>query len=116
MVTAAEPVPGINLPLDALGNPIPILALGTTIFVAVGATTAAVALTAGSDLVYVAVSIDTYINFGASGVTAVRDGANPLLLAGERPLRVPSGDTYIATISRDAAETGKASVSQLITR
>ena len=106
----------VNLPLDALGNPIPILAFGTTVFVAINATTSETALPAGTDLIYLSTSIDAYINFGVSPVTAARDGANPLVLAGEGPLRVPLLTTFIATISRDAAETGQAAVATLITR
>lgn len=116
MVDAHNPATGINLPLDTLGNPIPVTALGTCVFVPVNATTARVTLTVGSDLIYFTCSIDCYINFGGNAVDAARDGANPLMLAGERPLRVPSGATHLAAISRDGAETGKASVSMMITK
>ncbi len=116
MVANFNPATGINLPLDVLGNPIPVTALGTTVFVAVNTSTARVQLTAGSDLIYFVCSVDCYINFGGATVDAARDGANPLMLAGERPLRVPAGATYIAAISRDGAESGKATVSMMITK
>ena len=84
MVDQFNPATGPNLPVDVLGNPIPVLALGTTVFVAINTTSSNTQLPAGADLVYVTCSVDVYVNFGGSGIAATRDGANPLLLAGER--------------------------------
>lgn len=99
----AEQISGL-LPTDANGKAIQALAPGTNIADDVdGVTDNNILPTGASDgkVIRVAVSQDTYINFGGSGVTAA--ATDILMPAGVEYFQVPNGSGYIAYLQVSAA-------------
>ena len=100
------------LPQDLNSNPIQVLAPGSTIVAATSGTSASQAVpgSAAGRVIRVAVTQDTYIAFGASGVTA--SSSDILVPAGAEYFQVPADTGFIAYIQVTAA--GRISVSEMV--
>ncbi len=108
---STEQISGV-LPQDRNANPIQVLAPGTTTSDDVDGSSDSVAVpgSAPGRIVRVAVTQDTYINFGASGVTAA--ASNILLPAGAEYFQVPEDTGFIAYLQVTTA--GRISVTEMV--